>query len=381
MNTDAKTLRFFGTGYGKRWALMRMERGMNEEQNSNEVTFVKHRTRQYSDTVWDVLNTFVEQSRVVEAKDVIALYSVIAKLGIGAQRIHNIVADLRRERRPPDAAERGAFHRYFDLVDELDEILKALNIAILDAYRPGLAARFAEVKWGDEDVYHLFEELAPEFSIDRRVMPDSLKRILYDWWYDSLRPSALLSSPISRSFEPATPSNESLQILETLSNEMKNLAEDIGTMIRENWSLAEIAEAGKPTLRVQVGDYFANIGAGAVIVNRSSLNNALNRVGTETNDRGVLWALESVAEKAERSGNEAAIELFNAMTEELERPKHRKAVLRSTWENLTKLLVLNPPHISMSRLRSCSIEVGNASYESQSGCSMSRARVSSVGEL
>lgn len=35
-----------------------------------------------------------------------------------------------------------------------------------------------------------------------------------------------------------------------------------------------------------------------------------------------------------------ATELFNALTEELERSKPRKAVLRSTWESLANLLGL-----------------------------------------
>lgn len=86
-----------------------------------------------------------------------------------------------------------------------------------------------------------------------------------------------------------------------MSADMQSLAEEIGCLIRENWSLAEIAQAGEPTLRVQVGDYFANIGAGTVIVNRSSLANALNRVDSDTN-KEIRWALDSVAESTERRG-------------------------------------------------------------------------------
>lgn len=82
---------------------------------------------------------------------------------------------------------------------------------------------------------------------------------------------------------------------------------------------------------INMGDKFENIGAGATIINRSSLNNALNRTqanyGTEATE-----TLELLAEVVSRTGNRDAIDNVNALIEELDKPQPSKNRLM-TWLN------------------------------------------------
>ncbi|WDQ00114.1 hypothetical protein PVK74_30565 [Micromonospora chalcea] len=78
------------------------------------------------------------------------------------------------------------------------------------------------------------------------------------------------------------------------------------------------------------GDIFSNIGAGATIINRSVLSNSMNRLH-EKGQSDIAEALRSVAEFIEKSGNGEAAENFGAMTEELDQPEPRKAILKTLW--------------------------------------------------
>jgi hypothetical protein len=84
-------------------------------------------------------------------------------------------------------------------------------------------------------------------------------------------------------------------------------------------------EAGE----VHVGDVFSNIGAGAVIINRSTLINALNNIQAKHGQEATR-ALEELADAVRESGNPEAIDNLNGLTEELEKPQPSKNRLR-TW--------------------------------------------------
>ncbi|MFV2022836.1 hypothetical protein ACFHWS_27465 [Micromonospora sp. LOL_013] len=85
------------------------------------------------------------------------------------------------------------------------------------------------------------------------------------------------------------------------------------------------------------GDSFSNIGAGAIIVNRSLLSQSLNRLGSDGRDE-ISTALLKVADLIEKSGNVEASESFNAMTEELNQSVPRKAVLKALWAGVVGAL-------------------------------------------
>jgi hypothetical protein len=82
-----------------------------------------------------------------------------------------------------------------------------------------------------------------------------------------------------------------------------------------------------------VGDIFKDIGAGATVINRSTLTNSMNSV-TDEYGREVADALQQIAELVEQSGNADAVENFNALTEELQRPNPRKSLIRSFWDGM-----------------------------------------------
>lgn len=82
-------------------------------------------------------------------------------------------------------------------------------------------------------------------------------------------------------------------------------------------------------VRINVGDKFENIGAGAIIVNRSSLTNALNRTQADYG-ADAMQALKELADAVTQSGQPEAIDSLNALNEELAKPQHSKNRLR-TW--------------------------------------------------
>jgi hypothetical protein len=82
-----------------------------------------------------------------------------------------------------------------------------------------------------------------------------------------------------------------------------------------------------------MGDHFDKIGAGAAIVNRSTLTGSLNRVHYPADD-AVVQALQVVAKFIEDSGNQGAAENFDALSEELGKPQPKKALLQSYWNGI-----------------------------------------------
>ena len=86
-----------------------------------------------------------------------------------------------------------------------------------------------------------------------------------------------------------------------------------------------------------MGDHFDKIGAGATIVNRSTLTSSLNQVQHEAGD-AAAQALGMVAQIIEDSGNQDAAENFNALSEELDKSHPRKSVLKSFWNGILTAL-------------------------------------------
>jgi hypothetical protein len=86
-----------------------------------------------------------------------------------------------------------------------------------------------------------------------------------------------------------------------------------------------------------MGDHFDKIGAGATIVNRSTLTSSLNRVQGQAGDAAVQ-ALQMVAQIVEDSGDQDAAENFNALSEELDKLHPRKSLLKSFWNGILAAL-------------------------------------------
>jgi hypothetical protein len=88
---------------------------------------------------------------------------------------------------------------------------------------------------------------------------------------------------------------------------------------------------------IHLGDKFENIGAGAVVVNRSTLTNALNRTQTEYG-ADAAQALKELADAVMRTGQPHAIDSLNALNEELDKPQPSKNRLRTWLDAITSAL-------------------------------------------
>ncbi|MBB5779378.1 hypothetical protein [Nonomuraea jabiensis] len=88
------------------------------------------------------------------------------------------------------------------------------------------------------------------------------------------------------------------------------------------------------------GDNFSNIGAGANIQNRINKSTLTTSVGSARDLAGeeTAAALMRLSEIIEAAGSEEATERFNRLTEELDRPRPEKGVLKLFWQGITEAL-------------------------------------------
>lgn len=85
------------------------------------------------------------------------------------------------------------------------------------------------------------------------------------------------------------------------------------------------------------GDSFHNIEGGATIINKSLIQGSFNKVEREYGD-DTKKALEQVSQFIEKSGNVAAVALFNNFNQELSKPRHEKSTLGGIWDGIEKVL-------------------------------------------
>jgi hypothetical protein len=85
------------------------------------------------------------------------------------------------------------------------------------------------------------------------------------------------------------------------------------------------------------GDYFSNIGAGATVVNKSALANSLNSIGKQAGG-DAADALARLARIVEESGNQDAIDNFNALSEEIVRSQPKRNLLKAFWNAINAAL-------------------------------------------
>ncbi len=84
-------------------------------------------------------------------------------------------------------------------------------------------------------------------------------------------------------------------------------------------------------------DKSENIGANGVTINRSVLNNALNRVILDQKDN-VATGIREVVDYIDSSGSAEAAVAFNEFLEELEQPQPRPSRLKLFWAGVLNAL-------------------------------------------
>ena len=88
---------------------------------------------------------------------------------------------------------------------------------------------------------------------------------------------------------------------------------------------------------IHMGDMFKNVGAGAVIINRPTLTNALNRLQADYSVEAAQ-ALQQLADAVTRTQQPQAIDSLNALNEELEKPQPSKNRLRTCLDAIASSL-------------------------------------------
>src|SRR5271170_170090 len=73
--------------------------------------------------------------------------------------------------------------------------------------------------------------------------------------------------------------------------------------------------------------------AGATVINRSTVQNAFNKVKKE-HDEGTAELLKKVADIIEKSADPRAITLFNSFSDQLQQKQPDKTILESLWQSL-----------------------------------------------
>jgi hypothetical protein len=160
--------------------------------------------------------------------------------------------------------------------------------------------------------------------------PDSKDReLLYsvEWLHDYARRYSHVDNPLVMS-----DFDEFRQHFEKIDFSLKDVAN--GTI-----DLAKLAQY-EDFLQLKIinimGDYFNNI-SNATIINKSTVQNAFNKVKEKT-DETTAAALAQIADHIEKSGNREAGEVFNAFSEELQKPEPKKSLLKSFWDGITTVL-------------------------------------------
>jgi hypothetical protein len=318
--------------------------------------FMTDRPEAIAKAVREAVTAYRERSDPDLGRALVDLYAAVLRLEAPATRIRNIVKDT-GQNGVLSADEQAVFLRFFDLAKEFDVTLSHVDIGVLDIYQPGLVPALVEVTGGDYDVQHYFNgELAPRFGLDPQQLPvgldhfmasysgdvgyDSERQILelkseyiggtiWDWYFADRDPQAKLPDFALRHSVQIDP--DKLARLDRLCSALLEVRELLGKLVRDNWTLAELAEARKVPVEVVMGDKFSNI-SDSTIVNRSIVEKSF--VKFEREDPELAQALREVAAQIESSGSESAGELFDAFNAELQQPEPKKPVLASLWNGI-----------------------------------------------
>lgn len=141
--------------------------------------------------------------------------------------------------------------------------------------------------------------------------------------------------------------NQPTLLLEIVFDKINKAAVDTNTRIRKR-GYEEMGEMrGHPSntyiiknvknLNSMDGDQINNSGSGNTVVNRSTVQNAFNKVAANYDDE-TANAIKVVAGEINRAGNKEAAENFEAFNEELLKPQPKKTLLKSLWEGTLSAL-------------------------------------------
>jgi len=326
------------------------------------------------EAIADVVRQAVDAYRGNEPKPLgralTELYDVVLRLTVEVRRLSPILAAASHvEGEEISVPDQQILLRFFDLVREFDERLSRVDVAVIDIYQPKLVASLTAITEFDVDLLHFFnEEYAPKYGLDPENLPPALTHFLssysiadgysneyipaelkvkflggmfsdwyrYPWMKAEQRERARAPGAMERD---VAVSRSNIEYLIRLVRTFDQVQQLLGDLVRSNWTLQELVsnEENKPrAVQVNVGDVFSNV-SGSTIVNRSTLEDSFNSVAL-THGQDTAKALRDVAQLVEDAHDPNVADLFNAFTEELQRPQPRKSTLKTLWDGLTKAL-------------------------------------------
>ena len=135
-----------------------------------------------------------------------------------------------------------------------------------------------------------------------------------------------------------TMSSDMVAELESLLLVLGQVRSQLVTIIRDNWKLRDVVDSPQPeTVRVTVGDVYANVTNSVIAARRARIEGTVNNVSS-TVPPGVADALRVIGEQVAKADDGQAVSDFESLTSELAKPEPDKSRLRARWNALVSVL-------------------------------------------
>ena len=135
-----------------------------------------------------------------------------------------------------------------------------------------------------------------------------------------------------------TMSSDMVAELESLLLVLGQVRSQLVTIIRDNWKLRDVVDSPQPeTVRVTVGDVYANVTNSVIAARRARIEGTVNNVSS-TVPPDVADALRVIGEQVAEANDSDADSDFESLTRELAKPEPDKSRLRNRWEALVGVL-------------------------------------------
>lgn len=285
------------------------------------------------------------------AATLLQAYAAIMKLSTAVDGMIAVLSNERRERQRTGerewlvvaAEEAEVFYDFYRYAAQLGDLLRDVDLAVLDVYFPGTPSDFLflfenEVAF---DGYYS-EVLTHTHALEDRPIPESLERLVMDFRRGHqvrarMRSNVVQTIPLQDGYPPLV-DPDAVTRLTAIRASLEQCRTLVAGIIRAHWSFRELTDGSSRPVAVEVtlGDRFQNV-TGATIVNRSLVDQSFNRV-RQTAGADVADALKQAAAIIEASGNRAAAEQFDGFNEELQKPEPRKSILRTLWSGVVSAL-------------------------------------------
>jgi len=133
-------------------------------------------------------------------------------------------------------------------------------------------------------------------------------------------------------------SSDMVAELESLLSVLGQVRSQLVTIIRDNWRLRDVVDPPQPeTVRVTVGDVYANVTNSVIAARRARIEGTVNNVSSAV-PPDVADALRVIGEHVAKANDDEAASDFESLTRELAKPEPDKSRLSARWDALVSVL-------------------------------------------